>query len=235
MNLLKVFSVPQSKAYANSTRLRRGSDWDENYSVYNLVSSLSTRQADVRRYGCHKAYIWGKKFGVSKGNVQVAAGVFIGANTAMEYKVFGRAKAVGHAFGRTKTALDFLVLREKRTTSASTKLYAEIVGKILLDFNEYSASIVCRNYRNSLYKSSKYTLFNLRFSVFVYATTLSFGIAGYVRLNTDLIVEFCENIGSLTAEGGLETVITMELQAYASANLLVRYCHTFMFWYNYYT
>ena len=191
MNLLQLMTAPQSKEYSNSTRLRRGTDWDENNAVYNLVSPLSTRQDDVRRYPCHKAYIWGKKFGVEKGNIQIAAGGFIGASSTLEYKVFGRAKAVGHAFGRTATAVDFLVLREKRSTSASTRLYAEIIGKILLNFNTNTMTNPCNSYSNPLYGTSKYTLFNFRYSIFIYVGTLTFRIAGYVRLNSVLNVEYC--------------------------------------------
>ena len=114
MNLLRLMTAPQSteytaqsKGYSNSTRPRRDTDWDEDNEVYTQVSQLSNRQGDVRRYGNHKSYIWGKYFGVPKGNLQVAAGGFIGANSDREYKVFARAKAVGHAFGINKLQLIF--------------------------------------------------------------------------------------------------------------------------------
>ena len=73
-----------STIYSNSTRLKRGTNWAENNGVYNLVSPLSTRQSDVRRYSNHKAYIWGKKFGVSKANVQIAVGGFIGVSPGLD-------------------------------------------------------------------------------------------------------------------------------------------------------
>ena len=85
------------------TRNRRGTNWDEYNSVYNLVASQSSRRADESHYPYHKAYIWGKHFGVPKANIQIAAGGFIGVSAPEDYKVFGRAKAVGHAFGKTKT------------------------------------------------------------------------------------------------------------------------------------
>ena len=87
----------------------------------------------MRVYGYCKSFIWGKKFGVDNGNVQIAAGGFAGAARDGGYKLFARGKAVGYAFGRTKTALDFVVHREKTSSYTLTKLYAEIIGKTLIN------------------------------------------------------------------------------------------------------
>ena len=219
MNLLRLMTAPQSKGYSNSTRHRRDTDWDEDNEVYTLVSQLSNRQGDVRRYGNHKSYIWGKYFGVPRGNLQVAAGGFIGANSDREYKVFARAKAVGHAFGINKTAVDFLVLREKHSTNASTRLYAEIIGKTILNIND---NPVCKSFSESLYNSKEYTLFKFRYPIPIYGGTLTVSIGGYVKLNSILSLQFCLSTSSLSAEAGLVTTITMELRAQASATLLVR-------------
>jgi hypothetical protein len=74
-HLLTLMTVPLSKeGYSNSTRLKRGSNWAKSNSVYDLMASLKTRQNDTKSYQLHKAYIWGKKFGISKANLQVAAG-----------------------------------------------------------------------------------------------------------------------------------------------------------------
>ena len=214
--------VSSTMIYSNSTRSKRGTNWAENNGVYNLVSPLSTRQSDVRRYSNFRAYIWGKKFGVSKANVQIAAGGFIGVSPGLDYKIYGRAKAVGHAFGRTKTALDFLVLREKSNT-ATTRLYAEIIGKVLLNIRETSSVTRCRTHTRPLYNRRKYTLFDFGYSIFIYVATIRFNIAGYIGLNTNLKLQFCQLTEKLTAEAGVETTITVELQAGASANLLVSF------------
>ena len=222
INLIRLMTAPQSKERTNSTRLRRGTNWAASNLVYNLVSPLATRKKDVQNYPYRKAYIWGKKLGVKKGNVQIAAGGFIGAATGGKYKIFGRAKAVGHAFGRTKTAVDFLVLREKTGSSTRTRLYGEIIGKTLVNINDKS-SITCKRYSRPLLNTKRYKLFNLQISIFIYVGTLKFNLAGYVKLNTDLYIEFCQQGLGLTAEAGLVTTITMELEAGASANLLVRF------------
>ena len=211
--------------FANSTRTRRGTYWAENNAVYNLISPLSTRQHDWRVYGYRKSFIWGKKFGVDKANVQIAAGGFMGVARDGGYKVYARAKAVGYAFGKTKTALDFLVQRQKTSSYTLTRLYAEIAGKTLVNFYDRAKSSVCKEYSRPLYSSRKYKLFDFGISIFIYVGTLRFHLAGYVKLNTKLYVKFCENKGSLTAEAGLVATVTLELQAGATANLLVRDTH----------
>ena len=175
----------------------------------------------MKKYGYRKSYIWGKKFGVEKGNVQIAAGGFIGVSRAGDYKLFGRAKAVGHAFGKTKTALDFLVLRQKSSRSTRSKLYANVIGKTLINVDVTQESSVCKRYSKPLHSSKSYKLFSLRLSIFIYVGTLKFSLSGYVKLNTDMYVQFCENRGSITAAAGLTPTITMTLSASATANILV--------------
>ena len=107
-HLLTLMTAPLTKeGYSNSTRMKRGSNWAESNSVYDLIASLKTRQNDKKTYPLHKAYIWGKKFGISKANLQVAAGGFIGDANGGQYKVFGRANAVGEIFKRKKLCLIF--------------------------------------------------------------------------------------------------------------------------------
>ena len=69
-------------------RRRRGSDWDENNSDYDVVADYSSRKSDVLTYPLHKAYLYGKKIGISKLYAQFAAGVFVGAaDNGQKYKV----------------------------------------------------------------------------------------------------------------------------------------------------
>ena len=82
-------------------RHRRGSDWDAVNSIYNLVASYAQRRGDVKNYPKHKAYIWGKKFGLSKVYAQIAAGGFAGLKLdGSGYKLFAKAIAQGYAFGK---------------------------------------------------------------------------------------------------------------------------------------
>ena len=210
-----------SEMYSNSTRFRRGTNWAEKNSVYDLVQPLSTRRADVRKYGYRKSYIWGKRFGVKQGNLQIAAGGLIGVSKAGDYKLFGRAKAVGHAFGRTKTAVDFLVLREKGKRKTHSKLYAYVLGKTLINVDVTRDSSVCKRYSKPLKSTRRFTIFRFRYPIFIFVGTLSFNLRGYIQLRVGMFVKFCENRGSITANAGLTPTISMTLEAGAEVNILV--------------
>ena len=228
-NLLHLMATHLGKEdYSNSTRMRRGSYWAQSNSVYNLVASLKSRQSDVKTFPYHKAYIWGKKLGIKKANLQVAAGGFIGAAKDGQYKIFGRAKAVGQLFKKKKTLLDFLVLREKRTRTTRTRLFAQIAGKTLANIDIRSRSTVCKKYRKNLFRSNKYLVFDFRYPIRIVIATLRVGVAGYVRLSSNLFVEFCERVGSLSAEAGLESTITLEVKAGVTGSLLVRLTQGFI-------
>ena len=205
----------------NKTRTGRGTYWAENNAVYNMVSSLYTRQKDLRVYGYRKSFIWGKKFGVEKAYAQIAAGGFIGVARNGGYKVYARAKAEGHAFGKTKTALDFLIHREKTSSYTLTSLHAEIAGKTLVTYNDRSKSTVCKTHNRPLFSSGKYTLFSFSIPVFIYVGILRFHLTAYTKLNSHLYLKFCEKRGSLTAEARLTAGVSLELAAGATVNLLV--------------
>ena len=77
----------------------KGADWDKSSSDYNLVASLVQRQNDVRTYPAHKAYILEKEYGISRLNLKVGVGAFVGAycgGTTNRLKVFGKAVAKVH-------------------------------------------------------------------------------------------------------------------------------------------
>ena len=87
---------------ADGSRIKRGSDWDQSSSDYDLVASLAQRRDDVRSYPTHKAYIWGHKYGIKQLNLKVGAGAFVGAycdKTNNHLKVFGKALAKLHVLG----------------------------------------------------------------------------------------------------------------------------------------
>ena len=227
-NLLKLMTSPSEGAvHSNSTRLRRGTNWAQNIDVYNLVSPLATRKHDATFYVNHKAYIWGKKLGVKRANVQLAAGGFVGARQIKNYKIFGRAIAVGSAFGKTATALDFIALRERSPSSTRIQLYGEIVGKTLVNVDITAKDAFCRKYIKPLHNTKKYTIFKFSPSIFIYIGTLHFNLRGYVSLNTDLFVEFCEKGKAVvdtrrTAAVGIVTTIGIEVEAGAFATVVVR-------------
>ena len=98
----------------NHSRIKRGSDWDEYDTDYNIVSSYTNRKNDVKNYPKHTAYIFGKTFGVSNLNVKIGAGGFAGMevkSSSANYKVFAKAAANVNVFGRRYKLLDLELSR----------------------------------------------------------------------------------------------------------------------------
>ena len=85
-----------SDVHTNESRVKRGSDWDQYYSDYDVVASYSQRRSDVTNYPNHRAYIWGKTFGVDKLNMKVGVGAFAGIYinpTIVRFKFYAKAVA----------------------------------------------------------------------------------------------------------------------------------------------
>ena len=161
---------------AGGSRIKRGSDWDQYSSDYNLVASLAQRQNDVRSYPTHKAYIWGTKYGISRLNLKVGVGAFIGAycgGTTNRFKVFGKAVAKVHALGS-----DYNIAHlEYSDHTSGNYLYHQVyvrLGSAVIK-NVYDRSTVCINSGGNLWDSSR-TVFNRRISYFVFIGILSFNI-----------------------------------------------------------
>ncbi len=203
----------------SEARVRRGSDWDASSSIYNLVASYSSRKNDVINHPKHKAYIWGKKFGLSKVYAQIAAGGFAGLKPSGNgYKLFGKVIAQGHAFGKTATALRAEFLRQRTGSSIYQKIYAKVVGKTLIN-EAGTVSAGCNSITKNLY-STTIQIFKLRFSVFIYVGTLDFYAGMTAKLGLKLKISVCET--SIKACASLIPSLTLRAEGGASATILVR-------------
>jgi hypothetical protein len=206
-------SDPGDQYYTNTTRFRRGTVWDENNGVYDLVAPLSERQSDVQHYQNRLAYIWGKRFGVTDIYAEVAAGGFAGVSNGGDYKLFGRAVAKANAYDRSLTILEFLVLRQKDSQSTVSRFYAVVMGVTLKNIRNTEGDQVCKSYSEPLYEGKEYTIFDFTYSVFVVVGTLNFNLRATVQFNAGMYIEACENHGSLTLSAGLSPTLTIRVSA----------------------
>ena len=212
--------------HTNITRIRRGKTWDQWNRDYDLVASYSDRRHDVSTYQNRLAYIWGKKFGGSDINVQVAAGGFAGVSNRGDYKLFGHAVAKAKCYDRSATILDFLVERRKDSSSTLSRLYTVVMGRTLNNIRYEQDASVCKNIPKNLYEGKKYTIFDFTYSVFVVVGNLNFNLKATIQFSAGLYVEFCENHGSVTAAAGLTPTLTTTVTASGDLEIAVRYIKT---------
>jgi hypothetical protein len=68
---MSIATYLRSKKSPQGSLARRGSDWSKANPIYDLIASQESRQADKTNYPNHKAYIYGKRLGTKKINLQV--------------------------------------------------------------------------------------------------------------------------------------------------------------------
>ena len=158
--------------------------------MYNCIAPLSSRQNCVTSYPLHKAYLWKRKLGVSKINIQLAAGAFAGVKDLSNVKLFGKAVAKGTFFGRTATIAKASAEVLYQSGHLRVKLCFELLGNVLLDDNHTNFTRCCLR-ANILEHRPQYRIFRFRYSVYVYVTTITFFAELNANLNVNLQGEVC--------------------------------------------
>jgi len=177
-----------------SIRVRRDSmhtdDWDSPDPVYNCISPLSSRRNDVTSYPLHKAYLWKRKLGISKINIQLVAGAFAGVKNLNNAKLFGKAVAKGTLFGRTKTIAEAFVYVLYQSDRLQVKLYFKLLGNVLLNDNHTNFTLCCLRANVPLHRS-RVRIFRFSHSVYIYVTSVDFFAQLYANLTVNLQGEVC--------------------------------------------
>ena len=229
LELLRLFKFAETKdfdeKYANATRFRRGSQWDQNNADYNLVESLAQRQSDVRKYQNKLAYIWSKKFGGGDINAQLAAGGFAGVSNAGSYKLFGRAVAKANCYDHLLTIIEFLILRLKEPTYTQSRVYVNIIGITLVNIDQREGASVCGTIEKPLYEGKEYTIFDFTYSIFIVVGTLNFNLKATAQFTAGMYMEFCDNHGSVSVAVGLTPTLTLRVSASGDLEILVGFCN----------
>ena len=211
---------------ADGSRIKRGSDWDQSSSDYNLVASLAQRQNDVQTYPTHKAYIWGNKYGISKLNLKVGVGAFVGAycgGSTNRLKVFGKAVAKVHVLGSDYNIAQLEYSDHTSGNSLYHKVYVKLGSSVIT--NIYTRYTVCRNSKTTLWDRSK-TVFDRRFSYFVFIGILSFTIRGTTSTTGTAGVCMCPL--TLRACVNLRPSITLRITGGGQVDFVVSYNFCFI-------
>ena len=207
------------------SRERRGTDWDESNSNYDVVASQRSRAADVRNYANHRAYIWGKTIGISKANIKVGAGLFMGHHpTCPNFKIFGKAIAKATILRWSWNIMHAEVLVEKTDSQVRRKLYFKLRSNVLVDSSSSSTTTICATLRRTLYSSPRYSLGRLSYGIFIYVGTLSLYIEPHVQAHINFRAELCANnyLRTLRAFAGIGPRLTFTVEGGVEGNILVR-------------
>ena len=230
LSFVETFETPESEGLVDalldiksSNRGRRGTDWDESNSDYDVVASQGSRAADVQNYANHRAYIWGKTLGISQANIKLGAGLFMGHHpTCPNLKVFGKAVARANLLRWSWNILHAELLLEKTDSQTRAKLYFKLLNNVLIDISNSTNTFACATTPSgTLYSSPRYNLPGVRYSIFIYVGTLSLYLQPHVRATIDFRTQLCVNNTTLRGFAGIGPRLIFTVEGGVSANLLV--------------
>ena len=216
-----------SDLHKNDSRVKRGSDWDENDSDYDVVASYSQRKSDVIDYPLHKAYIYCKTFGEDKLNMKVGAGAFAGINinsTGIRFKFYVKAIAKVYVFGLPINVLDMEASGSTLGNTLVYKFYLKQGNSV--DKNEIrriELGVDLKKDTTDIAESRE--IFYMRWPIFVYIASINVYIKGTV--SSRMINRICANMSfvPLTARGIADEKLSFELSITGGTfvSLLVSY------------
>ena len=122
----------------NNSKVKRGTDWDEYDSDYDIIRGYSSRRSDVNKYPNHKAYIWGHTIGVNILSMTIAAGAFSGMavnSASASLRLYSNAAATANVFGQRYTVADLLISRYTSGTSLYHNFYVNRGGSTYRNSN----------------------------------------------------------------------------------------------------
>ena len=205
-----------------SLRRVRRANWDASDSIYDLIAPHYSRENDILSYPTSKSFLWGRKLGPSDISVEVAAGAFAGGSQSRK-KLFGKAIAKGNLFSRSSTIGEAMVLARADGSTISVKLYAEIGGNVLVNYNR---KVQCCLSKTQPVDSIRYTIIRYQHSIFVYVGTINFYVELNAYLDVKLSGKFCLGhpvCGSGSNKGKISLTPTVRISPEGGAylNILV--------------
>ena len=145
----------------------------------------------------------------------------MGVANSGDYKLFGNAVAKANCYDRSLTILQFLILREKDSTSTVSRFYAVVLGVTLKNIQITEDASVCKILERPLHEGKEYTIFDFTYSIFVVVGTLNFNLKATIQFTAGMYIEFCDNHGSLTVGAGLSPTLTIKVSAGGDLEIVV--------------
>ena len=216
-----------SDVHTNESRVKRGSDWDQYYSDYDVVASYSQRRSDVTNYPNHRAYIWGKTFGVDKLNMKVGVGAFAGIYinpTIVRFKFYAKAVAKVNVFGKTINVVDIEMSGYTSGQILHYKHYLKQGNSV--DRNDNKMIKLGLEYKNDVASIAKSReIFYMRWPIFIYVGTLNVYIRGTLTSRMDISLSANMLLLPPAVNCSIDTKLSLDLRVTggAYASLLVIY------------
>ena len=207
----------------NNSKVKRGTDWDEYDSDYNLISSYSSRRSDVSNYPNHKAYIWAHTTGVSELSMRIGAGVFCGmavSSASAGLKLYSKAAATAYVFGRTYDVAD---LSTSTYTSGTNLYHSFYVNRGGYTYRSSSKKTNPDGKRQTNYYSGSGRISSPTIRIYVYVGYMSVNFRVSASTEVSAGTRACSSYPPPTAKASIDATLssTLSVSADASTTLLV--------------
>ena len=214
-----------SETDGNYSRIKRGSDWDESNSDYNIIDSYSTRRSDVKNYPAHKAYIYARSFSAGSLGMSVGVGAFSGmaiGSRSLSYKHFAKAAANVDLFGRTYSLASLEISRYTYANTLYEKRYLKR-GSSTLRNDDSKVSALCKK-TTTRYDSYTAEIFKFGTSFYVYVASINFDVSGKASFDVSLGRCTCLTNPPPTAKANTDLTLSFSLSVTGdtSVSLAVR-------------
>ena len=208
-----------------TSRVKRGSDWDQSYSDYNVVANYYDRRNDVIMYPNHRAYIWGKTFGGSKLNLKIGAGVFAGhyvSPTTVRGKFYSKVVAKVNVFGLSINVINIESLNNISAGIQISKVYVKQGNSVSRNNNKQIALGLDPTSDAIAYSGSR-KVFHRSWPIFVYVATLHVYIEGALTYGVSIGTSASMSYPPPTVEGSVSAKLSFGLRVSGGtyASLLV--------------
>ena len=225
-NSSPIYHIPLSYSSAgvtntgNMTLITRRSildtdkDWTSTKSpAFDIVSRLSDRQADVKKWPHHLSYLIGKYVGWDKLHFEIGAGFFGGVDEAKckpnSLMTASRARATVTAFGKSFDVVDIghYIIHSKSPSNKQGRAYAKFFGTMLT--KDKQLDFTCQSIVTTLLDFTDKTISQISFKLYILIAyvELEISLKGGLKVETNFIL--CENPAvdvdlKFTVYGGVE-------------------------------
>ena len=218
-----------NELHKNDSKVKRGSDWDQNKPDYNLVSSYSQRRSDVLNYPYHKGYIWGKTFGVDKMNLKVGAGAFSGVNIGVKntgFKYYTKLIANANVFGYK---INVVNMESSSSTAGKTLSYNVYLkqGPSVDKNDKKKIELGSASKKETTNVARSRQIFYKRWPIFVYVGILRVYIQGSLtsRMNIGTTASLSDSPPAVKVGVDVTLSLTLRITGGASGSLAVNHLY----------
>ena len=159
--------------------------------LLQLTSCLTSIETCTNEF----AYAWKRQYGGEHINLTLGAGGHGSVSNNGEYTMGGHAIVEANIYDFKVPFLRINILRKKSTVSTESKLYVNVMGKILINIEVNEDANVCKTFNKPLYKRMVFNIINQIIPAII---PMEFELKATLDITAGLELKLCDNLGHVT-------------------------------------